>query len=251
IYTHQSIARHLLRYRYQQLNDARKIALGKDYKGAMFPWESARDGQETTPAWHKDLDGTIKHIETGNLEHHITADVAYGLWNYHIVTGDIDFMLECGLEMMLETARFWASRMEYNPKKKIYEINNVIGPDEFHENVNNNAFTNAMAKWNLQAAAWLYKNLRRNFPVEVMAVKRKISLKLEEFARWNKISQSIANTAPVCRGLIEQFQGFLRKRNLPIRESDKSGISAFPKGMRAADMNGTQFIKQAKGEFRP
>lgn len=246
IYTHPSVARHLLRYRYQQLNDARKIALGKGYKGAMFPWESAQNGEEATPAWHKDIDGTIKHIETGNLEHHITADIAYGLWNYYYITGDVDFMLECGLEMMIGTARFWASRMYYNSKKKIYEINDIIGPDEFHENVNNNAFTNTMAEWNLRAAAWLCKSLMRKFPAQVMAVKKKTGLKLKEIAKWNRIRQAIANTASERDGgLIEQFDGFLRKRNLPIKERNEHGIPAFPRGMKAADMNGTQFVKQA------
>ncbi|MFC1521360.1 glycoside hydrolase family 65 protein [Elusimicrobiota bacterium] len=246
IYTQPLIARHLLKYRHDRLGEAKKIALGKGYKGAMFPWESADIGEEATPTWHKDYDGKIRHIETGNQEHHITADIAFGVWNYFMITGDSRFMLDCGLEILLETARFWASRVEFKPGKKRYEINNVIGPDEFHEKTNNNAYTNMMAKWNLWVAPRLFKMVKKRFPSGTVLIAKRLGITKGEFAEWTRIRRSIANTAfNKSSGLIEQFNGFFRKKDIPIRKRDEFGIPLFPKNIKSSDLNDTQFIKQA------
>ena len=105
----------------------------------MFPWESADTGFDATPTWFKNFDGSIIRIYTMHQEHHITSDIPYAFYQYYTVTGDEEFLLQYGLEVIFECARFWASRVQYSKKKRIYEIKNVIGPDEFHEGVNNNA----------------------------------------------------------------------------------------------------------------
>jgi trehalose/maltose hydrolase-like predicted phosphorylase len=138
---HPEIAKSLIEYRYQRLDAARKNAFAHGYKGAMFPWESAETGVEETPVW----------ALSGPFEHHITADIALAAWNYYCVTQDKNWLREKGYPILSATADFWASRVERNGPGK-YDIKNVVAADEWAENVDNNAFTNAAAKANLQYA---------------------------------------------------------------------------------------------------
>ncbi len=138
---HPEIAKSLIEYRYQRLESARKNAFAHGYKGAMFPWESAETGVEETPVW----------ALSGPFEHHITADIALAAWNYYCVTQDKKWLEEKGYPILAATADFWTSRVERNGPGK-YDIKNVVAADEWAENVDNNAFTNAAAKANLQFA---------------------------------------------------------------------------------------------------
>lgn len=138
---HPEMAKSMVEYRYQRLPAARRNAFNHGYKGAMFPWESAASGVEETPVW----------ALSGPFEHHITACVGIAAWNYYCVTQDKEWLKEKGWPLLKETADFWASRVERNGPGK-YEINNVVAADEWAENVNNNAFTNAEAKAVLQHA---------------------------------------------------------------------------------------------------
>ncbi|MDB5208502.1 MAG: glycoside hydrolase family 65 protein [Flavisolibacter sp.] len=135
------LGKSMIEYRYQRLEAAKKNAFANGFKGAMFPWESAESGVEETPVW----------ALSGPFEHHITADVAIAAWNYYAVTQDKDWLREKGWPILSGTADFWASRVERNGPGK-YEIKNVVAADEWAENVDNNAFTNAAAKANLQYA---------------------------------------------------------------------------------------------------
>jgi protein-glucosylgalactosylhydroxylysine glucosidase len=136
-----SIAKSMVEYRFERLEAAKRNAFGKGYKGAMYPWESAGSGVEETPVW----------ALSGPFEHHITACVAIAAWKYYCVTQDKNWLLEKGWPILKNTADFWASRVERNGPGK-YDIKNVVAADEWAENVDNNAFTNAAAKANLQFA---------------------------------------------------------------------------------------------------
>lgn len=138
---HPEIAASLMEYRFQRLQAAKNNAFSHGYKGAMFPWESAASGNEETPVW----------ALSGPFEHHITADIAIAAWNYYAVTQDKDWLREKGYPLLKETANFWASRVERNGPGK-YDIKNVVAADEWAENVDNNAYTNAAAKANLKYA---------------------------------------------------------------------------------------------------
>ncbi len=135
------LAKSMVEYRYQRLEAAKRNAFSKGFKGAMFPWESAETGVEETPEW----------ALSGPFEHHITACVAIAAWNYYCVTQDKVWLKEKGYPIISATADFWASRVERNGPGK-YDIKNVVAADEWAENVDNNAFTNAAAKANLQFA---------------------------------------------------------------------------------------------------
>ncbi len=135
------LAKSMVEYRFQRLEAAKRNAFSKGYKGAMYPWESAETGVEETPVW----------ALSGPFEHHITACVAIAAWNYYCVTQDKVWLKEKGYPIISATADFWASRVERNGVGK-FEIKNVVAADEWAENVDNNAFTNAAAKANLQFA---------------------------------------------------------------------------------------------------
>ncbi len=243
IYTNPSIARNLLLYRYHRLNAARKIAKGKGYQGAMFPWESADTGEETTPSWYKDSSGNIQKVLTMDQECHITADIAYAVVHYFSATNDVDFLLNYGLEIILEAARFWASRVEYNRGEKRYEINHVMGPDEFHEDVNNNAFTNIMVQWNLKIAVKLSRVFQRRYPAEVKNLKARLNLKPSELENWQKIASKIYIPFSKKTGIIEQFEGFPKKSKILLPELDHRFLLLSPTGILNIDK--TQYVKQA------
>ena len=138
---HPEIAKSLVEYRFNRLEAARRNAFAHGYQGAMFPWESADTGVEETPVW----------ALSGPFEHHISADVALAAWQYYAVTQDKAWLREKGWPILSATADFWASRVERNGPGH-YDIKNVVAADEWAENVDNNAFTNAAAQVNLRNA---------------------------------------------------------------------------------------------------
>lgn len=142
------IAKSILEYRFERLAAAKQNAFSHGYKGAMFPWESSDEGTEDTPVW----------ALTGPFQHHITGCVGWAFWKYYQVTKDKQWLRERGYPMLKEVADFWASRVERNGPGK-YEINNVIGANEWQENIDNNAFTNGMAITVLRYAAQAAREL--------------------------------------------------------------------------------------------
>ena len=135
------IARSLLEYRFERLEAAKQNAFSHGYKGALFPWESADDGAEETPVW----------AITGPFEHHIAGDIAWAHWKYYQVTKDKQWLADRGYPVIKEVADFWASRVDRNGPGQ-YDIINVIGANEWLENIDNNAFTNGMAITSLRYA---------------------------------------------------------------------------------------------------
>jgi kojibiose phosphorylase len=245
IYAYPEIARNLLMYRFHRLNEARRIAKEKGYEGVLFPWESADLGKETTPPYSKHLDGSIIEIYTMDMEHHIVSDIAWGVSHYFEATGDTKFMLTAGLEILLETARFWASRVTYNGKRKFFEIKRVIGPDEFHENVNNNAYTNEMARWNLYRAKELYETFKKKYPRFTKRIIKKISFKSEEIKKWKKIADKIKIPLSKSKKILEEFDGYFRKKDIVLKNFNRYFMPVLPHNIQLKDIPKTQLVKQA------
>jgi trehalose/maltose hydrolase-like predicted phosphorylase len=130
----QGISQSLVNYRSDRLEAAIRKAQNYGFKGAMFPWESDDTGEEATPPF----------ALTGTFEHHITADVGIAFWNYYRVTRDKRWLLERGYPLLKKVADFWVSRVTKNPDGS-FSIKNVVGADEFAQNVDDNAFTNGAA----------------------------------------------------------------------------------------------------------
>lgn len=152
LFTEPKVARNLLRYRWHNLPGAREKARRNGWQGALFPWESARSGEEETPEYAaiNIRTGLRQKVASALAEHHLVADIAWAVVAYWQATGDEQFMAGEGLTLLLETARFWLSRATAVNGR--LEIHDVIGPDEYTEHVNNNAFTNYMAHYNVAQA---------------------------------------------------------------------------------------------------
>jgi kojibiose phosphorylase len=167
MYTQPHLARNMLMYRWHTLEGARRKAAENGFSGAQFAWESAETGDEVTPRWVPDSKDPTKMIRIwpGDIEIHISADIAYSIWQYWRVTGDDAFMRSYGAPLILETALFWGDRAE--PENDRYAIRDVIGPDEYHDHIDNNAYTNGMVKWHLERALDLHEWLGRISPEEL------------------------------------------------------------------------------------
>ncbi|AWP30011.1 glycoside hydrolase family 65 protein [Paenibacillus sp. Cedars] len=218
IYTHPEVARSLLEYRYLGLEGARAKAIENGFTGAMYPWEAAwpSDG-EVTPEWGQVDIVTGKQIKiwSGFIEQHITSDVAYAVWHYYKATGDQDFMDRYGYEMIFDTAKFWASRLEWNEAKGVYEINEVVGPDEYKEHVDNNAFTNYMASFNIRLAMEYYHSLQNSNADLFQSLNGKLELE-EAMNEWQSKIEQIYLPQPNQDGIIPQDDTYLQKKLIDL-----------------------------------
>ncbi|BAY22402.1 HAD-superfamily hydrolase subfamily IA, variant 3 [Calothrix sp. NIES-2100] len=220
IYTQPALARNLLSYRYHTLNGARRKAAHDGYKGAMYAWESADSGDEVTPRWALPNDpyGEDVRIWCRDREIHISADIAYAVWFYWQATNDDQWMGDCGAEIILDTAIFWGSRVEFNPKYERYEIRGVIGADEYHEFVHNNTFTNRMVQWHLERAIKVYDWLKATFPEKARELEEKLHLGTKQRSRWQDIIDNIWILQNSATGMIEQYEGFFQLSDINLNE---------------------------------
>ncbi len=208
-------ARALLLYRYHTLPGARRKAVQMGYRGAFYAWESADTGDETTPAKIVDPNGRVIEILCGKQEWHIVADVAYAVWQYWQATGDDAFMLEAGAEIMLETARFWASAAALEPDGR-FHIRNVIGPDEYHEEIDDNAYTNVMARWTLERAAEIIEILQKRWPQRWRELSERLSIGHVEQVHWRDVADRMAVLYDRTSNLLEQFEGYFDLEDIDI-----------------------------------
>ena len=200
-------ARSLLMYRFHTLDGARAKAADRGWRGAFYAWESTDTGMETTPKQTVAPDRQIIDIHTGEQEQHISADVAYAVWQYWQATGDDEFLIEAGAEILLETARFWSSRAQLDPDG-LHHIRGVIGPDEYHENIDDNAFTNVMARWNIRRALEIATILRERWPDRWATLSSRLALIDTELKQWAGVAGAMATSLDPATGLFEQFRGY-------------------------------------------
>lgn len=215
IYTRPQIARNLLMYRHHTLPAARRKAHRNGYAGAQYAWESAETGDEVTPRWVPGPDGELVRIWCGDIELHISADVAYGIWHYWQVTGDDAFMRDFGAEIVLETARFWESCVEEEPDG-FYHLRDVIGPDEYHEHVDDNAYTNGLVRWHLRWAEEVFAWLEAHDPERACELARRLEITPDRLKHWQDIARRLRFLQDPHTGLIEQFEGFFRLRDVDL-----------------------------------
>ncbi len=208
-YTQPALARNMLMYRWHTLPAAREKARSNGYQGAQFPWESAGDGREVTPTWvpHPTDPKQAIRIWTGDIEIHITADVAYGVMQYWRVTGDDGFMAEQGAEIVLDGASFWASAAALEEDGH-YHYRNVIGPDEYHDRIDDNFFTNYMAKWHLETALEVLAWLKQEHPDRAAALIAALDLRASRLAHWADVILNMHLPVDAQTGLVEQFAGY-------------------------------------------
>ncbi len=244
-FTRPQIARNLLSYRFHNLPGAREKAASGGFSGAQYPWESAGDGLEVTPTWFPDFEDrtNLIRIWTGDIELHISSDIAFAVWQYWLVSQDHEFLSQQGAEIILETARFWVSRLEWDSERKLYQITDVIGPDEYHDHVDNNAYTNNLVRWHLRQAARLADWLEEHNPPAARALFKRLGLNEQIFSSWRQIAEQIYCPSDANSGLIEQFDGYFKRTDLSLAslEPRSSSVQSLL-GIEGA--NATQLIKQ-------
>jgi trehalose/maltose hydrolase-like predicted phosphorylase len=217
ILTWPEAARTLLMYRYHTLPGARAKAARMGYRGAMYAWESADTGEETTPENIIDLNGRPIAVLCGKQEQHISADVAWAVWQYWRATGDERFLIDAGAEILLETARFWASRAEPGDAAA-FHIRGVIGPDEYHEHIDDNAFTNVMAIWNIERGLEAAALLHQRWPERWRALATRLTLTDAEMAQWRDVADRMVTGFHHQSGLFEQFAGYFALEDIDLAE---------------------------------
>lgn len=242
IFTQPKIAKNLLMYRYHTLPGARAKANAQGFKGAMFAWESAATGEEVTPKWVTGPDGELIRIWCGDIEQHITADVVYAINQYWQATGDDGFMEDYGAEIVFSAAQFFASRLEWSPDNQSYHIRDVIGPDEYHEHVDDNAFTNLMAKWVLNYSIQVTDWMKEKAPEKLESLLSILKTTEDEINSWREMGLKIHINRD-SEGIIEQFEGyfdleFLDQKELEPRKQSLQSLFGI-EGVQAY-----QFIKQ-------
>lgn len=214
--TWPAAARAMLLYRFRTLPAARAKARRLGYRGALYAWESADTGEETTPPYAIGPQGEIIPIRCGIEEHHISADIAYAVWQYWEWTRDTSFLRDAGAEIMLETARFWASRGRLEADGR-YHIRGVIGPDEYHEGVDDNVYTNHMARWNLERGIEVARLLQRRWPERWVALRDGLGLDADELAQWRDVADRLTTGFDAKTGLFEQFEGFFKLEPIDLK----------------------------------
>ena len=206
-----TVTRSLLRYRYRRLPEARRAAKLAGYRGAMYPWQSGTDGREESPELHINPRSGRWRTDPSHLAHHIGIAVAYNAWKFYQVTADLAYLIDYGAEILCEIARFWVSRVTYEPERDRYSINGVIGPDEFHcgypdrpyEGVDNNAYTNVMAVWVILRAMDALKLMPLPNRLDL---REKLGLTDKELSQWDHVSRRMF--VPFHDGVISQFEGY-------------------------------------------
>lgn len=248
-FTQPQIARSMCLYRFLSLEGAHNKAKANGLTGAMYPWESARlEEGEVTPIWGAAdiVTGEPIKIWSGFIQLHISADVAFGIWQYYMMTGDKDFMQKYGYEVILDTAIFWASRFEYDENDSKYHINGVMGPDEYKEHIDDNAFTNYMAHWNIKRAMESYTSLMKENPELFDSLNKKLDLD-KNYNKFIEIIDKIYLPQPRQKDLVvPQDKTYLSKKDidLTIYKNQKNVCEIF-RDYNLVQVNGIQVSKQA------
>ncbi|MGA9550366.1 MAG: glycosyl hydrolase family 65 protein, partial [Rhodomicrobium sp.] len=197
-YTSPTIARNLLAFRYGMLDQARARARHLRHRGAMFPWRTI-NGEEASA-----------YYAAGTAQYHINADIMYALRKYVQATGDEAFLRDFGAEMLVETARLWLDLGFFSDAKEgMFCINSVTGPDEYNTVVNNNAYTNLMARENLRYAAQTVEALRTKQPEAYNTLARKTTLEPSEPEAWMRAAAKMYVPYDEKRKIISQDDSFL------------------------------------------
>lgn len=225
VHTAPEVAAELLRYRIRTLDGARRKARGEGpgYRGAFYAWESQETGDDACTYFNIGDPLTKRELRTHfrDKQVHISGDIALAMWEYFRVTGDDRLLREGGAEVILECARFYRSYAYFQPDKQRYEILDVIGPDEYHERVNNNAYTSMVARATFEIAQEVLSLFAKRHPAELDALLDKLKIRgeldgLTDCARRLYVPAPDAKT-----GVIEQFDGYFK-----LRESTPAALHA-------------------------
>ncbi|WP_068614329.1 glycosyl hydrolase family 65 protein [Paenibacillus tuaregi] len=220
LFTQPEVARNLMMYRVHTLEGARRKAAEYGFEGAFYAWESQDSGEDACTLFNVSDVFTGRKMRTyfRDKQVHISADVVHGIWQYYTFTGDIRLLLEGGARVIWECARFFYSYGYYNSRKMRYEILDVTGPDEYHERVNNNAFTNYMAKRALETAILVMELLQPDYPelVQEILAGGEPGPTVEHIREMH--DQLYVPQPGAEDGIVEQFDGYFQLEDASLDE---------------------------------
>jgi trehalose/maltose hydrolase-like predicted phosphorylase len=243
LFTHPELARNMLSYRYHTLPGAKERARRLGYEGACFAWESTASGLDATPKVIR-LEGTDAKVPifTGTQQIHITGSVSHGVLQYWKATGDDRWLASYGAEILFETSRFWLSRAK--ERRGAYHIDDVVGPDEYHHGVDDNTYTNWLARHNLVGALEVAEWLQRWDPKTWDALSHRLKLKARELESWRHMARHIFIPEPDSSGVFPQFEGFFDLKDVPLKSEEKYR-APFERLLKWNEVNSAKILKQA------
>jgi len=205
LFTFPEIARSCLNYRYLGLENGRKIAKSLGYEGAKFAWQSGPYGEEALGKWWRFTHTNI----------HIDGDVAYSLMQYWYATKDMQFMLDKGIDILIESSRFYVSRAVYDETSGAYDLLDVAGPDEGHCESKNNFYTNWLAKKTLLWAVKMLDMVQREHPDDYQAILKRLAVQKDESDNWQKVADRLRFYFDDSTKIYEQCEGFYQLAPIP------------------------------------
>lgn len=233
-YTDPQAVRKQLTFRYHTLDAARRHAKRNWFEGAMYPWQVNNKGIEQTP------------YECGAFYAiHIVADIAFTVCRYWEVTGDDEFMMSYGAEMLYETARFWSSRCDFSAADGKYHIRAVRGPNEYDVYVNDNAFTNFMAANNLRSVKQVFDKLSCSHPEDIEQLRIKLGATRQEINRFSEIADKIIIPYDEKENLFLEDDTYTQRRFLDLKRAKPTGQRIIDSTMPYEALPLYQVTKQA------
>ncbi|MEE0928017.1 MAG: glycosyl hydrolase family 65 protein [Acutalibacteraceae bacterium] len=214
-FTDTKLCKNLAKYRINTMEGAKRKAVEFGYEGAFYPWESQETGDDACTLFNVTDIFTNRPMRTHfkDAQIHISADVVYGLWEYCNISGDYSLLFEGGLEMMYQCFWFFYSFSVYKPLKNRYELRDVVGPDEYHERVNNNAFTNKMVAYTAEAFHKALRYAKENNPEFY-----KDFTENHDVSPLNDFIDKLYIPAPGEDKVIEQFDGYFKLEDISLSE---------------------------------
>ena len=214
-----AIARNLLMYRYYTLEGARRKAREYGFHGAFYAWESQDSGDDACTLFNVTDVFTNRPMRTyfRDKQVHISADIVYAIWQYFTITGDTTIWADGGAEVVFECARFYLSYAYFNPDKQRFEILDVTGPDEYHERVHNNFFTNLMVAHTFAVCRDVAACMQAQFPEKFRKLMDSLNFE-RDLSLIRQVAENIfLPGADGSTGVIPQFDGYFKLENIPLK----------------------------------
>ncbi|GKU23671.1 glycoside hydrolase family 65 protein [Clostridium folliculivorans] len=202
IYTNPEAARNLILFRYNTLEGAKKNAKHYGYNGARYPWESSVTGEEQCPLW-----------QYADHEIHVTADIAYAIWHYYMATNDEEFMQNYGIDILVETSRYWIDRVDKN-EKGYYELLGVMGPDEYLPLTRNNSYTNRMVKFNLSKTIEYIDKIKKSNVDFYISIAQRLNLRESEIENFSEVQAKLVLCYDKDTEIVPQSEDFYKYADL-------------------------------------
>ena len=215
IFNNPKAAKNLLLYRYKYLPQACERAEQLDCEGARYPM-CTLDGTESCATW-----------QHGDFEIHVSVAIAYAVWLYNKLCGDKEFLYNEGIEMLMQISRYYAKRGEYSPLNGEFGLYGVMGPDEYHMNINNNAYTNVMVRKAFEFTLEVIEEMKKNAPDLLEKVSKKVALRPNEISDWNQKAQKMRIPMDQETGLIEQHDGYFDLPEVDAKNIPESQIPIY------------------------